>query len=119
MGRRARLFHWKNYRVKQAPPDKNFYDFARDWSKNLENHKLYQRIRKAILDLEELFGKYSGFPVRNEPYLAWFDRIKENDEKNLINEKNPPPYEHPTYIVLIDYLQKKRYAVLSSSKFRI
>jgi hypothetical protein len=107
----------EKYEIVNPPPDKEFYNFAVQWHNNLNNDQTYQKIRRAILDLERRIERQYGIPARDEPYAAWFDNIptmyaKADGASPHANGAEPP---RPDYIVIVEYLQPKSLTTLQAA----
>jgi hypothetical protein len=116
IGPRGPIISKEKYRIVESVPDKEFYDFAGKWRDNLTHHRFYQTVRQTILDIEKSVGYRFGMPVRKQPYKAWFDYVaasNENSSKGLPNVIRAQVLQ-PDYVVLIEYLQRKRLASLMS-----
>lgn len=99
----------ETYRIIDSPLDKEVYVDAMSTRDRLVRNRAYQELRRVILDLEKWTGRYLGFPVREQPYVAWFDRAAALYEKPSIEPLGIVGVQinKPDYVVLIEHSQGK------------
>lgn len=99
------------------------WTFVRDWKNRLNQNNTYLFIRQSILGLEKFKATVSGRPVRNEPYMAWFDiRVEKMDAmKKESGADRYPAVEKTDYLVLTDHLDLARISdlLLPNSGYRV
>jgi hypothetical protein len=90
--------------------------FVGNWRNRLNQNNSYRFIRQSILELEKFKATVTGRPVRNEPYLAWFDIVAERVDamKRESGTDRYPAVEKTDYLVLTDHLDLARITDLMS-----
>ena len=112
----APLISEDRYHLIESLPDKESHDADIRTVRRLESNRPYQRIRQGILDLEKWAGRRLGFPVRDEPYTAWFNRVAAQYEQ-LPDGASRVVGIHtrrPDYIVILKHRQRNTFAALRS-----
>lgn len=115
MLKRGPVVSKEKYHVHFVRTDQGHYDFAKHWRDNLAHNHAYQKVRQAIINLEHWLGRF-GFPVRKQPYLAWYDMAIALSERpaGFISNGDEVRKRQPDYVVLVNYLQEKTLAALQA-----
>lgn len=107
----------EKYHIIVSPPDRDTR-LSISGRENLIRDRTYQRLREAILTIEQWAGRWSGLPVREQPYRAWFDHVFALYE----NPSDGPPgisaveTRNPDYVILHDDTHRKALAALKAPK---
>lgn len=106
----------ERYRIIDSLPERGVYDSVLQTHARLVHHRAYQKVHRALLDLEQWAGHRFGLPVRSRPYMDWFDRV-------ATSYANPSKQPHgifavqtrqPDYVLVIGHKQRKTRASLRS-----
>lgn len=73
-------------------------------TERLASHPMYLRLRSGILAAERWAGRTLGTPVRDEPYLAWFDLNEAQYQRSPVAgaARVDPLEQLPDFLVLMD-----------------
>jgi hypothetical protein len=106
----------ERYRVIESLPDRKNTGVALTTRARLHSHLVYQRLRLAILDLEQWTGRHLGLPVRKEPYVTWFDGVAARYETSSDETLGFTGIQsrRPEYVILTEHHQRKRWSAQSS-----
>ena len=101
------------YRIIDSPPERESRDPDVRALHTLERDRTYERVRQAILGLEQWTGRRFGLPVRDVHYRAWFDRFAHHEKlPDAASRVAGIQTRRPDYLVIGRHKQRRIFAAL-------